>query len=138
MPATVTPDTIARMEIGKRILAALEETGLKQEAVARAAGIRSATLSDIINGKTKSPGYDTVRAIIEALGMTEMEFYSLGEESPSFDRSTGEFTKEELAEYRGKIAARGLTGDLSDEELARIIRIALKVVEGERKRDESD
>lgn len=59
------------MKFSERFYAVLKEKSLDrgwQSAFADAAGISQDALSKIISGKTKSPGIETVSAIIDALG----------------------------------------------------------------------
>lgn len=128
----------AGVTIGERIRRWRNSKDWTQDRLAAECGVGKWDISRWERGEN-SPSYEALEKVVAGLGIMFTEFYSLGEETPSFDRSTEGMTKEELDHWRGRFyGARGLLDDLSDEELARVVRIVRAVVEGERKRDEAD
>lgn len=115
------------MTLAERIRRAARLKGVKDGELAAVAGISSSGLSKIMNQKV-SPRFDTVEAIVEALGMSLQEFFGLGED-PAAERALM-LLREEAGRGEWPAATRG--HEVSDELLGRAIRIALEVVRREK------
>src|SRR5690242_7074593 len=55
-------------KITERLRAAVDRSGLKQSTIAAEAGIAPATLSRILTGRIAEPSFETIVAIVHALG----------------------------------------------------------------------
>ena len=124
------------MTLGERIRRWVARQGISQKELAHEAGLHPSDLSKIINGN-RDPGFSTLKSIVDGLGISMVEFFSLGESAPSADRGV---VSEDLEEWRGKVlgARKGkdiTIEDLTDEELRKIIRIvrAVQGIEGTEK-----
>src|SRR5664279_1340436 len=62
------------MTIGQRLRRAMERAGLTQKEVALRAGIMTATVSDIVNDRSR-PAFDTVERMVRAIGATFGELF---------------------------------------------------------------
>ena len=58
------------MDIGDRLKTLRQTAGLTQEDLARAAGFTTSVVSKIEQGLVKDPGWQTVRALAKALGVS--------------------------------------------------------------------
>jgi len=56
--------------LSTRIQAVLDERGMTQADLARATGLSTAIVSQIVSGKTKDPRFDSVVKIARALGVS--------------------------------------------------------------------
>lgn len=99
-----------------KIDAVRQEQGLSYQELSSKAGLGDTAVRDICNGRSKKPGFTTLRAIIEALGFDMFGFMMLVEgdaSGPAFDwADAGTVVVEEvkpIAVYRlddGRIAVR--------------------------------
>ncbi|TCL74187.1 DNA-binding XRE family transcriptional regulator [Hydrogenispora ethanolica] len=69
------------MELGPKIKALREQSGMSMNALARLSGVAQSSLSGIESGK-QYPTFDNLERIIKALGLTLSDFFS--EEKPDY------------------------------------------------------
>ena len=86
-----------RAAVIKRIDNLLLEKGWKSSELIRRSGVNQTTLSEIRQGRTKSPQLDTVGKIADGFGLTLSEFFKdkvfEKEKSPSNEKSEYVFIK---------------------------------------------
>lgn len=115
------------MEFGERVRRAARRKGLQEGELADRAGLSRSGLSKILNGHVV-PRLDTVEAIVEALDMPLAEFFG-GEKK----RDPGQalmLLREDLARLDTAGPGTG-THEITDDMLARAIRIALRILDQE-------
>ena len=119
------------MTLAERIRLAARLRDLRDGELAAMAGLSASGLSKILNGKVV-PRFDTVEALVDALGMGLGEFFSLGETITPGRALMLLKERTDLSDAAPGDYPRLLTeADLSDEVLTRAIRIALKIVREE-------
>ena len=74
------------MKIGERLRRAVERAGLTQREVARRSGLEEATVSDLLNGKTRRPAFDSVERVVKAIGTSFSELF----DEPRLELSAGD------------------------------------------------
>jgi predicted ATPase/transcriptional regulator with XRE-family HTH domain len=79
----------ADVPFGTRLRRARESAGLTQEALAERAGLTPNSVGALERGEHRHPYPATVRALAEALGLTELERAALARSVPMRNRTTG-------------------------------------------------
>ena len=80
----------ADVPFGTRLRRAREFAGLTQESLAERAGLTPNSVGALERGEHRHPYPATVRALAEALGLTELERAALARSVPMRNRTTGE------------------------------------------------
>ncbi len=117
------------MTLGDRIRRAARLRGMQDGELAAAAGVSPSGLSKIMNDHVV-PRFNTLEAIVKALGLTLSEFFGIEEEA-TLERArflVREGTAEGSAFDRRRTTPDLHAGQISDELLARAIRIALRLL----------
>ena len=77
------------MSIAKKLRRVMDERQISIYALERSAGMKPSVVQNIIYGRSKNPGVDTVKAIAKALNcsVTELIEETTGDQHPLFDNS---------------------------------------------------